>query len=118
VTLEYLGHARVSVMDGGIEAWVEEGRPVVERPAAPRRGSFEAHPNPDVVVDAAWVKAHLADPKVALVDARPHSEYERPGHIPGARSLYRVERWRPFAQWIGSTLRRQSMKRGSERMSS
>jgi thiosulfate/3-mercaptopyruvate sulfurtransferase len=95
VTLEYLGQSRVSVMDGGIEAWVEEGRPVVDHPAAPKPGDFEARVDPDVVVDDQWVKAHLADPKVALVDARPRGEFESPGHIPGARSLYFGELLRP-----------------------
>jgi thiosulfate/3-mercaptopyruvate sulfurtransferase len=88
VTLEYLGHARVSVMDGGIEAWLDEGRPAADHPAPPKAGDFVAHVDRDVVVDAEWVKAHLADPKVALIDARPRLEYEEPGHIPGARSLY------------------------------
>jgi thiosulfate/3-mercaptopyruvate sulfurtransferase len=94
VTLEYLGHRRVSVMDGGLEAWSEEGRPVVDRPATPRHGTFEAHVDHDVVVDAAWVRAHLGDPNVALVDARPRSQFEgrvgqmRAGHIPGAHSLF------------------------------
>ena len=95
VTLEYLGHKRVSVMDGGIEAWVEEGRPVVGQPATPKPGLLEPHVNPAVVVDASWVKAHLRDPKIALVDARPRGEYENPGHIPGARSLYFGELLRP-----------------------
>jgi thiosulfate/3-mercaptopyruvate sulfurtransferase len=95
VTLSYLGQDRVSVMDGGIEAWTEEGRPVVDHPATLRSGSFEAHVDPDVLVDAAWVKAHLGDPKVTLVDARPRSEYESPGHIPGAHSLYFGELLRP-----------------------
>jgi thiosulfate/3-mercaptopyruvate sulfurtransferase len=88
MTLEYLGQARVSVMDGGIEAWIAEGRPVVDHAAAPKPGAFEARVDPDVVVDAQWVKAHLADPKVALVDARPRAEFENAGHIPGAHSLY------------------------------
>lgn len=95
VTLEYLGHERVSVMDGGVEAWIEEGRPVVTQPATPKPGLFEPHVNSAVVVDARWVKAHLGDPKVALVDARPRAEYESPGHIPGARSLYFGELLRP-----------------------
>jgi thiosulfate/3-mercaptopyruvate sulfurtransferase len=95
MTLEYLGQARVSVMDGGIEAWIEEGRPVVDRPAAPKPGAFEARVAPDVVVGAEWVRAHLADPKVALVDARPRAEYENAGHIPGAHSLYFGELLRP-----------------------
>lgn len=97
VTLEYLGHERVSVMDGGIEAWAEEGRVVVDQPTPVPPGTFEARLNPDVLVDADWIKAHLGDPKLALVDARPRDQFEgqvgrlRPGHIPGARNLYFVD---------------------------
>ena len=96
VTLEYLGHERVSVMDGGIEAWLEEGRPIADAPSTPAAGSFEARVDASVLVDAAWIRDHLEDPGIAVIDARPADQYEgqssrdylRPGHIPGAGNLY------------------------------
>ena len=96
VTLEYLGHERVSVMDGGIEAWVDEGRPVTDQPISPGDGSFDARADRSILVDAAWIRERLEDPKIALIDARPPDQFEgqspssrlRPGHIPGAGNLY------------------------------
>lgn len=39
--------------------------------------------HPQFLVDAAWVEAHLNDPKVAVVDTDTTPAYDR-GHIPGA----------------------------------
>jgi thiosulfate/3-mercaptopyruvate sulfurtransferase len=98
VTLEYLSHPRVSVMDGGIEAWTHEGRPTTTRPAQPERARFAARVDAGVLADAAWISAHLDDPGVAIIDARPPTQFAgpgnrglRPGHIPGAGNLYFVE---------------------------
>jgi len=96
VTLDYLGHERVSVLDGGLEAWVAEKRPIVEKPVAGAAGRFTARPREDRFVSADWIKAHLDDPKTTLIDARPADEYTgrrdqrglRGGHIPGAYNLY------------------------------
>ena len=95
-TLEYMGLAgRVSILDGGLEAWQAEGRPVTaEAPVVPP-GHFTAHPHPELVADAEYVKAHLEDRAVRIVDARDTVFYNgrdthqgRNGHIPGAASLY------------------------------
>jgi len=99
VTLEYLGHPRVSVMDGGIEAWREEGRPVSSSPAHAAAGDFEAHPRRDLLVDADWIRDRLGSGELALIDARPLDQFEgqspdpslRPGHIPGAGHLYYLD---------------------------
>jgi len=98
VTLEYLSHPRVSVMDGGIEAWQQEGRPTAPEPAAPIASDFDARIDADVLADAAWIEQRLDDPHVAVIDARPASQFAGPsnrglreGHIPGAGNLYFVE---------------------------
>ncbi len=96
VALEYLGHERVSVMDGGIEAWLAEDRPVSGTPRSVAPGSFEARVDTSILVDAAWIRERLEDPMIAVIDARPPDQYEgqssrdylRPGHIPGAGNLY------------------------------
>jgi thiosulfate/3-mercaptopyruvate sulfurtransferase len=90
-TLEVFGHARVALLDGGIQAWRRAGLPVTrELPAiAPTRY------RPSVVagraVSAEWVRDRLGDRSIALVDARTAAEYQgtdvrakRGGHIPGA----------------------------------
>jgi thiosulfate/3-mercaptopyruvate sulfurtransferase len=87
---------RVSILDGGLAAWRAAGQPVTrEVPGpAPRFGALTLRPRSDVVVTAAWVNAHRADPAVAIIDARTprfytgeDTSYARPGHIAGAGSL-------------------------------
>jgi len=97
-TLEYLGHDRVSVMDGGLQAWTREGRPTVSEPTSPTPGTLHADPDVDLLADAAWIHERLHDPGIAVIDARPAEQYAarssrdlREGHIPGAGNLYFVE---------------------------
>jgi thiosulfate/3-mercaptopyruvate sulfurtransferase len=96
LTLEYAGlRGRVSVLDGGLPAWQAAGNAVTTEVPVVAKGSFTPHPRNDVVVDAAFVKAHLQDPSVAIIDARDAGFYldtiktqmPRGGHIAGARSL-------------------------------
>jgi thiosulfate/3-mercaptopyruvate sulfurtransferase len=103
-TLDVLGHGdHVALLDGGLEAWRARGHPIAEGtaadPAATRggAGSFTPRYAAERLVDAAWVSAHASDPSFALIDARPSEEFSgerpgegvvRPGHIPGARSLF------------------------------
>ena len=95
-TLEYMGlSGRVSILDGGLEAWRQEGRPVTAEVPVVTLGRFTPKPQPELVADAGFVKAHLEDKAVRIVDARDTSFYNgretrqgRNGHIPGAASLY------------------------------
>src|ERR1044071_5984065 len=94
-TLEYAGMGgRVSILDGGLEAWQAEGRPVSAEAPAVTAGHFTPHPRANLVADAVFVKAHLEDPAVRIVDARDTSFYNgrdthqgRNGHIKGAASV-------------------------------
>jgi thiosulfate/3-mercaptopyruvate sulfurtransferase len=91
-TLEWAGLAgRVMILDGGLEAWKAENRPVTADIPTPGRGSFTPRVNGELVVDAAWIKTHLKDAKVAVIDARNIQFYngaetrqDRVGRIPGA----------------------------------
>lgn len=99
-TLDYLGLGeQVAVLDGGLGAWRLAGRPVTRdaQAAAPAVGGFTARPRPELVVGAAWVAERLQAPGVTILDARPADEYSgekpgdgvrRPGHLPGASSLF------------------------------
>jgi thiosulfate/3-mercaptopyruvate sulfurtransferase len=96
-TLDYLGHRRAALLDGGLEMWKAEGRPTATDAPAPRRGRLTPRPRPQIVVTADQVAAMRGNPRVALIDARPAAEFAgteagagvgRPGHIPGAKSLF------------------------------
>lgn len=86
-TLDYLGHASHALLDGGTEMWVEGGWPVSSAQSTAAPASFTPAPQPDLVVDGAWVKANLKAPGITLLDARPGADFVA-GHIPGARSLF------------------------------
>ncbi|HZW59639.1 MAG TPA: sulfurtransferase, partial [Woeseiaceae bacterium] len=108
----WLGHHRVAVLDGGLAAWQEEGRPVTRREPAPRSGRLTARPSVTSVVDTAELRRRLELPqRLPLVDARAperfagHSEPidTVAGHVPGAinfpcaQNIADDGRWRPAA---------------------
>lgn len=86
----YFGHARVTVLDGGIAAWSKAGLPLTQATGAERRGNFRAHVQPGMRIDHAALRERLGE--FALADARDARRYAgiedtvdpRAGHIPGA----------------------------------
>jgi thiosulfate/3-mercaptopyruvate sulfurtransferase len=86
---------RTAILNGGLEAWKADKRPVTAAEPTGRRAELHLHPRPECKVDADAVKGRLGDSTVALVDARSKQAYDgttqprplRPGHITGAKSL-------------------------------
>lgn len=98
--MEYLGHANVRMLHGGLKAWVAAGGTVsVEMPAiTPAR--FEPLPHLAIAIAADEVLAMASSGEVTLLDVRDANEYAgrdntacctRRGHIPGAVWLEWVE---------------------------
>jgi thiosulfate/3-mercaptopyruvate sulfurtransferase len=83
--LDYLGHSRMSMLDGGLEKWRTEGRPVRAVGPAPPRARFEARLRPAVKASAEVVQKRTSS-AVTLLDARSKQEYDA-GHIAGAQLL-------------------------------
>jgi len=99
-TLDYAGFGGASfLLDGGMAAWTRGGHPVTTDVPPARTGTLGALGLKPIVVDAAFVLAHLNAPHFAVVDARaaafydgsqaggPPSQPQRPGHIRGAFSV-------------------------------
>ncbi len=92
--LRWLGHARVSVLNGGLAAWQAAGFALENTPAprAPRR--FVARPALVQAVTTAEVASELAQGHMLLLDARAPDRFAGqnetidpvPGHVPGARN--------------------------------
>jgi thiosulfate/3-mercaptopyruvate sulfurtransferase len=95
LTLDYLGLGdRVSLLDGGLDAWKAEGRPITAELPTFDVGSFTPKKTHNVVVSCDWVRDNLKNPKVTIVDARGAQFYTgngggmpRAGHIPGAINI-------------------------------
>ena len=93
--LRWLGHEKVALLDGGIDAWVKAGQSLIaERPvAAP--ALFEVNLG-DSVVDAQTVLDNIERGDLCVVDARSPDRFRGEnetldavgGHIPGARNRF------------------------------
>jgi thiosulfate/3-mercaptopyruvate sulfurtransferase len=92
--LRYLGHDRVSVLNGGFKAWQTAGNLITTVQPDRQPGRFIPQPQPDWIVDINAVKAKKDLPGVTLVDSREAERYRGEhepidpiaGHIPGAVS--------------------------------
>lgn len=85
VLLEYLGHDRVAVLDGGWEQWNKEGRPAASATPAVPEQRFAASPRKGMMLDADAVRK-AAEEGALVLDARP-AEMHKAGRIPGSRNL-------------------------------
>ncbi len=90
-TLEVAGHHSLSLLNGGLHAWVNEGHTLDSVPATPVARVFEVHRDTASSADSDYIMAHLNRDDCVLLDARSPDEYkgikkyaERAGHIPGA----------------------------------
>jgi thiosulfate/3-mercaptopyruvate sulfurtransferase len=87
-TLDYLGHARHALLDGGLEKWVKENRPVTQEVPAVAAGRLNPKPRPELVATTAEVQRQVAAPapSVTLLDVRTAREFREGGHIPTSRN--------------------------------
>lgn len=92
-SLARFGHDSIYVLDGGLDKWKGEGKPLTK--VFPKTGTsdFTVRLQPDFFVDYETFKAMKDRDDVMVLDARPSAAYEgqafwiKPGHIPGAVNL-------------------------------
>ena len=89
-SLNYYGHDKVAVLDGGWPKWVAEGRPTSADVPQIAPSAFVARPNPALYRSGDQVQAAIGS-GAALMDVRTPEEFAgkaaraaRKGHIPGA----------------------------------
>jgi len=93
--LRWLGHDRVALLDGGINQWVKEGRPLSTDLPVTTATVFEVSQR-DWVISSAEVLANLDRAEFCVVDARAPDRFRGEnetldpvgGHIPGARNRF------------------------------
>jgi 3-mercaptopyruvate sulfurtransferase SseA len=96
-----VGHeSEVSMLDGGINLWRAEDRPVSTDAPPPVSATLTVQPAPNVIVDAGYVKERLQSPSVKILDVRTTMEFGN-GHVPGAtlilwQDLYADQRMLKF----------------------
>jgi len=95
--LQYLGHTRLKILDGGWVKWTAEHRKYEHGVVTPKPGNFKAVPIPDLIIGKDELKkiVRRPHPETVIADARSLEEYAgkelsgipRAGHIPGAVSV-------------------------------
>lgn len=89
-TLDYMGHDKAAVLDGGIQKWSAEKRPTVADYAtasAPGHITLNVRPEAKATLDEVKALSSGSRKDVALLDARPAERYKK-GHIAGAQNLF------------------------------
>jgi thiosulfate/3-mercaptopyruvate sulfurtransferase len=98
--LKWMGHERVAVLDGGMQAWLRQGGArETAIPPLPRRGDFIQRMREAMLVEVDELQRGLSERTMLLCDARAPERYRGDvepidkvgGHVPGAINL-------PFAQ--------------------
>jgi thiosulfate/3-mercaptopyruvate sulfurtransferase len=93
--LNYYGHARVKVLNGGWDNWIAQNRPIQHEAVVPEQKQFAAHPHPGWIATTDYVQASIDRDDRVIFDVRSDEEWSRveqasatlPGHIPGAVHL-------------------------------
>jgi thiosulfate/3-mercaptopyruvate sulfurtransferase len=93
-TLEYAGHKKVALLNGGITRWVAEERPLSKMVPQISKTVYQVHAETQRVAAKGWIATNLGQSNLALVDARSPAEFrgenlraKRGGHIPGAVNI-------------------------------
>ena len=94
--LRWLGHKRVTLLDGGLNLWQQHGFPVEKGPLTKAAGLFSAMPEQDAIIATSELANSVESiGAMRLVDARAAERFyghEEPidsvaGHIPGTLNL-------------------------------
>lgn len=96
-TFRVFGHARVALLDGGLEKWRREGRPLERGMVTLPPGRFHARLDRKAVRDLPAMRNNLVTRRELVVDLRPAGRFAgrdpeprpglRGGHLPGSRNL-------------------------------
>ncbi len=110
LALSFFGFGKqTALLDGGIEQWKREGRPVTAMIPAVRKSSPRLTADSSVITDAEWIRRNLHSPNVSIVDSRTEQFYRgsgggilRQGHIKNASNV-------PFVSLLDSLNRFKSV---------
>jgi thiosulfate/3-mercaptopyruvate sulfurtransferase len=93
-TLDAIGHEGFSLLNGGLFSWANESHALSREYSAPRPSDYRIDAVRSGLADLDYVRTHLGEDDVVLLDARSPEEYSgakrfaaRGGHIPGAVNL-------------------------------
>lgn len=93
-TLDYIGHKKMALLNGGLTKWVAEGRLLSKEDPPVNAAMYRVRTDTRRVASSRWILANLGKPYLSLVDARSPKEFsgedvraKRGGRIPGAVNI-------------------------------
>ncbi len=93
-TLDVIGHRGFSLLNGGLNAWLNAGHGLDDALPNITPSSYPVRYGTEHVADKQYILEHLKNPDVVVLDTRSALEYsgvdrraQRAGHIPGARNI-------------------------------
>ena len=94
-TLNYFGHSKVKILDGGYQKWISEGRSTSKQQNTYNNGEFKSKINKNFIALNKDVLNSIYDQKTQILDVRSDGEWNgtnkrggpRGGHIPSALHL-------------------------------
>ena len=96
-TLECIGHENISLVNGGMHAYIHSGLPLssaLKFPNTTTGEAYQAEYNSALIANKEFILSHLDDDNVVILDTRNPHEYTgskvfamRGGHIPGAINI-------------------------------
>ncbi len=84
--LEYLGHRKASILNGGVQKWTSEGFSLRREHSRVRPAQFTPTVMDRRHATADWLLDKRNDANVVLIDVRPPALHQK-GHIPWSRSI-------------------------------
>lgn len=91
------GHEDITVLDGGLPAWLADGHATTDLIPSPSPNTFKSNHHPQKIRDLAAMRANLTTKGELVLDARAAGRFDgtvpeprqgiKSGHIPGAKSL-------------------------------
>ena len=70
------GHAKISIMEGGLPLWIKEGRETTDKIPLTERSVFQASFNADLFKTFGDVERNLEERKFQVMDARPEGRFQ------------------------------------------
>ena len=115
--LRSFGARHVAILDGGLQKWKAEGRPLESGTRDVRSAHFTARLDEEAVADLAYVSGLVHSDAHEIVDARPETRFGgedaeprrgvEAGHIPGSKNLPQSSLFNSDNSWKrGDELRR------------
>ena len=90
--LRAVGFDEVAILDGGLDKWKAEGRPLSTEPATHPPATLSLRGRPEIFVDKDRIRSAIGDPSTLTLNALSHDQhngaggvvYGRPGRIAGS----------------------------------